>query len=230
MKLFRAIYFLVRVSLILLLGLAHPDLAAQSKMATKSFLLLPPDKVYGLSVVTRDSLLKGKTYYPQDNDSNSVQAYNYGFSILVNDYQYVSMSYETEQRATGLTEIRNFKTTKGETLVVVSAAAGIWQANYQQTDLSIFIFRNEKTIIPYKENIFPAADESLFLRPGIPDSVKKMIKSNSNLAFDFSGQNPILALNSIYLSNNPISKKWLKGDVIEFAWTGSRFHILRTGW
>ena len=43
---------------------------AQSKIIEEVFKLLPAGQVYNLTVVTRDSMLNGKTYYPADNDSN----------------------------------------------------------------------------------------------------------------------------------------------------------------
>lgn len=197
-------------------------------MIEEVFRLLPSGKMYGLTLGTRDSMLRGKTYYPADNDSNSIEAYNYGISTNVKNYMYVSMSYETAQRASGMIEIRSFKTTKGKNLVVISETGGVWPVNYQQNDLSAFIYDGKK-LIPYKERLFSSTDESIFLKPGIPDSVKKTILNNSNITFNFSTKNPILELNSKYLTDNAAIKKWLKGDFVEFAWAGDHFMAVKIG-
>lgn len=82
---------------------------AQSKMIKKVFRLLPPHLVSGITNATKDSMLKGETYYPSTNDSESVVAYNYGESTVVKDYMYISMSYETSQRASCMVELRGFE-------------------------------------------------------------------------------------------------------------------------
>ena len=38
-------------------------------------------------------------------------------------------------------------------------------------------------------------------------------------------EKPILELNSDYLTSNKTVKKWLKGDFVEFKWTGDKFII-----
>jgi len=52
-------------------------------MIKEVFRLLPANKVYGLTVATRNSMLQGKIYHPAKNDSNEIQAYNYGISSFV---------------------------------------------------------------------------------------------------------------------------------------------------
>jgi hypothetical protein len=197
--------------------------SGQSKMIEEVFRLLPADKIFGLTAGTRDSMLKGKTYYPADNDSNSIEAYNYGISTNVKNYMYVSMDYETAQRASGMIEIRSFKTIKGENLIVVSQTSGVWPINYQQNDLSFFIYNGSKKLIPYKKILLPPADETIFIKSGIPDSIRQKILNNSNITFDFSTAKPTLELNSNYLTNDAFIEKWLKGDFVEFAWSGGRF-------
>jgi hypothetical protein len=98
-----------KFALLFLFALAVLIANAQSQMIKEVFRLLPPNKIYDLTVATRDSMLQGKTYYPADNDSNEIVAYNYGVSTNVEDYMYVSLSFETEQRASGMIEIRSFK-------------------------------------------------------------------------------------------------------------------------
>ena len=199
--------------------------SAQSKLLEEVFRLLPADKLFNLTIETRDSMLMGKTYYPADNDSNSIQAYNYGISTYVNDYMYVSMHFETAQRGSGMIEIRSFKTTKGENLIVVSESGGVTGINYQQNDLSSFTYDAQKRLRLYENNLFPLIDESIFMKTGIPDSIKKTILDNSNMSFNFSTEKPILELNSDYLTSNKTVKKWLKGDFVEFKWTGDKFII-----
>ena len=193
------------------------------------FRLLPEDKIFGLTVGTRDSMLKGKTYYPADNDSISIEAYNYGISTEVKNYMYVSVSYETAQRASGMIEIRGFKTMKGESLIVVSQTGGVWPINYQQNDLSAFIYNRSSKLVPFKNKLFPSTDESIFMKPGIPDSVKKTILDNSNMTFNFGVEKPLLELNSDYLTKITTIKKWLRGNVAEFIWSGDHFVMTRIG-
>lgn len=202
---------------------------AQTKMIKEVFRLLPADKIYGLTVGTRDSMLRGKTYYPADNDSTSTEAYNYGISTNVKNYMYVSMSYETAQRASSMVEIRRFKTTKGENLIVVSQTGGVWPINYQQNDLSLFIYDGGKKLIPYKKRLLPSADEMIFMKSGIPDSIKQKILDNSNITFNFSSEKPTLELNNDYLTDDILIKKWLKGDFVEFTWSGDRFTATKIG-
>jgi hypothetical protein len=196
----------------------------QSKKILEVFKLLPADQLFGLTKGTRDSMLKGKTYYPAENDSNSIEAYNYGISNLVKDYMYVSMSYETEQRGTAMIEIRSFKI-KDQDLILVSGTGGVWQVNYQQNALAAYIYDQHKKLVPYRKKLLPENQVSIFLKPGIPDSVKKMILNNANLTYNFSKEYPTLALNSQYLLNSPVSRKWLKGSEAEFTWTGDHFII-----
>lgn len=194
---------------------------AQSKTIKTVFKLLPPSLVYGLNDATKDSILKGKTYYPPENDSASVLAFNYGESSHVKDYMYISMSYETSQRATGMVELRSFEM-EGKKLVIVSSSGGIEGINYQQNDISTFLYVNNK-LSPYKAKVFPDWSEKLFLKSGIPDSIKKVVLNNSNLTFDFSNTNVVLSLNSWFLLNNQEYRKWLKGDKINYTWTGKNF-------
>jgi hypothetical protein len=126
-------------------------------------------------------------------------------------------------------EIRSFKTTKGENLIVVSQTGGVWPINYQQNDLSLFIYNGSKKLVPYKKSLLPPADEMIFMKPGIPDSIKQEILNNSNVTFNFSSEKPALELNSDYLTDNALIKKWLKGDFVEFTWSGDGFIPRKTG-
>jgi hypothetical protein len=201
----------------------------QSPIVKEVFRLIPAGKMYGLSLATRDSLLNGKTYYPASNDSIEVKAYNYGVSVLVEDYMFVSMSYETEQNGSGMVEIRSFKKSNGDNLFIVSETAGVWPINYQQNDLSIFIYGKSKKLIQADRKILPAIDESIFIKPGAPDSVRKIIMNNSNLVFDLSKEKLILDLNSDYLLNNEMARNWLKGDFVYFDWIKDSFVMSKAG-
>ena len=198
---------------------------AQSEMIKDVFRHLPADKAYMLTLATRDSMLEGKTYYPADNDSNETVAYNYGASEFVKDYLYVSMSFETGQRATDMIEIRNFKLMNGNNMILVSKTGGVPGIVYSQQSLDAFIYEKNKTLTPYKKKILPETDESMFMKPGIPDSVKKEILNNSNMTFDLSNEKLILNLASSYISNNKELRKWLKGDTVYFDWIKDHFVI-----
>jgi hypothetical protein len=207
--------------------IAFFNAGAQSKMIKEVFRRLSANEVYDLTVATRDSMLEGKTYYPADNDSSSIVAYNYGYSPEVKDYMYVSMSFETEQRGSGMVEIRGFKTTKGNKMILVSKTGGVWQVAYNQHSLSAFVYDQNKRLIRYKKDLFARRDESIFMKAGIPDSVKKIVLNNSNMTFNLSLEKLTLELNSDYLTNNAVVVKWLKGNRAEFIWNNDRFIVFR---
>ena len=198
---------------------------AQSEMIKDAFRRLPDGKAYKLTLATRDSMLEGKTYYPADNDSNETVAYNYGVSEFVKDYLYVSMSFETGQRATGMIEIRNFKLMNGNNMILVSKTGGVPGIVYSQQSIDAFIYEKNKPLTPYKKKILPGTDESMFMKPGIPDSVKKEILNNSNMTFDLSNEKLMLSLASSYISNKNELRKWLKGDTVYFDWIKDHFVI-----
>jgi hypothetical protein len=196
---------------------------AQSEMIKKVFKLLPDSKVYNLTVATRDSMLDGKTYYPLDNDSNEIIAYNYGSSVYVKDYLYISLSFETDQRATGMIEIRSFKMTNGDNMIIVSQTSGISGIAHNQENLSIFIYGKDKKLVPYQRKIMPSTDESKFTKQVIPDTVKKKVLTNSNTTFDLSNEKLILSINSQDISRDEKLRKWLRGDRIYYDWIKDHF-------
>lgn len=212
-----------RILFLFLSALAYFFSSAQSDLIKEVFRLIPADKIYNLTPATRDSMLQGKTYYPEDNDSNEILAYNYGTSTNVTDYMYVSLSFETGQRATGMIEIRSFKMINGDNLILVSATGGVWPIAYGQRDLSVFIYGKDKKLDPYKKKIIPATGEKTFMRRGIPDSVRKEILNNSNMTFDLNDEKLTLGLNSYHISENKTLRKWLKGDRIYFDWVKDHF-------
>jgi hypothetical protein len=120
-------------------------------------------------------------------------------------------------------EIRSFKMINGESLILVSQSGGVWQVAYNQHEISAFIFGKNKKLIPYKKKILAATDESIFMKPGIPDSVKGKILNNSNMVFNLSEEKLMLSLNSFYISDDKTMRKWLKGDIIYFDWIKDRF-------
>lgn len=196
---------------------------AQSEMIKQVFRLLPASKVYNLTVATRDSMLNGKTYYPADNDSSEIVAYDYGSSEYVKDYLYISLSFETDQRASAMIEIRSFKMTTGDNMIMVSQTSGILGIVYEQENLSTFIYGKDKKLAPYKKKTVPSADENKFMKQGIPDTIKKKIFTNSNTTFDLSNKKLMLSINSQYISNDETSRKWLKGDRIYYDWIKDHF-------
>lgn len=196
---------------------------AQSEMIKKVFKLLPAGKVYNLTVATRDSMLNGKTYYPTDNDSNEIVAYNYGSSESVKDYLYISLSFERGQTASGMIEIRSLKMANGDNMIMVSQTSGISGVVYDQENLSTFIYGKDKKLVPYKKKIMPSTDENEFMKQGIPDTVKKRILANSNMIFDLSNKKLLLSINSHYISRDETVRKWLKGDRIYYEWIKDHF-------
>lgn len=195
---------------------------AQSKMIIKVFRLIPSSLVYEMTDAAKDSLLQGKTYYPSSNDSESILAFNYGESVSVKDYMYVSMSYETSQRGSGMVELRSFDR-GGRKLIIVSTSGGVEGVNYQQQDISAFLYDGKKNLSPFKAKLFPDGSEDLFVKSGVPDSIRKVIVNNSNLTFNFSKEKVTLGLNSIFLHINREYREWLKGDQIKYTWTGKQF-------
>ena len=113
----------------------------------------------------------------------------------------------------------------GNNMILVSKTGGVPGIVYSQQDLDAFIYEKNKTLTPYKKKILPGTDESMFMKPGLPDSVKKEILNNSNLTFDLSGEKLMLSLASSYISNNKELRKWLKGDTVYFDWIKDHFVI-----
>jgi hypothetical protein len=167
-------------------------------------------------------MLKGKTYYPSENDSGSILAFNYGKSTFIKDYMYISMSYETSQRASGMVELRGFEM-EGKTLIIVSRTGGVEGINYQQNDISAFLYDGKNRVTPYKAKIFPDWSNNMFLKSGVSDSIKNIIANNSNLTFDFSNTNVVLSIKSSFLLNNQEYRKWMKGNQVKYTWTGKKF-------
>lgn len=222
------LYFMKRTILIIVVILAVYIGHSQSRLIKEVFRLIPADRVYDLTVAARDSMLHGKTFYPASNDSEEIIAFNYGMSSFVNDYLYVSFSFETGQRGGGMIEIRSFKKLNGDNLVMVSKTGG--SPGYTQHDLSLFIYNKNKKLTRTDHKILPAIDNALFLKPGIPDSAKNFIMKNSNITFDLSEEEIMLNLNSDNLMFDEIAKKWLKGYVITFDWIKDRFVVSSVNW
>ncbi len=198
---------------------------AQSKLIKEVFRLLPASEVYNLTLATRDSMLQGKTYYPADNDSEQIQAFHYGVFSYVRDYMFVSMSYETSQRVSGMIEIRSFKMTNGDNTIILSKTGGIYQVDYLQESLSSFIYTKNKKLIPNKKKFLPTADVNMFVKAGTPDSAKKAIVAISSVTFDLGDEKITLSLTTNYNANDSTIRKWLKGNRIYFNWVKDHFVI-----
>ena len=110
-------------------------------------------------------------------------------------------------------------------LILVSKTGGVWQVVYQQDEISAFIYSMGKKLIPYKKKLLPEANEKIFMKQGIRDSVKKVILNNSNITFDLHEEKLTLSLNSDYIVDNKAIKKWLKGDIVYFDWIRNQFVI-----
>ncbi len=203
---------------------------AQTEVIKQVFRLLPQEKVFDLSVATRDSMLQGKTYYPADNTSDEIVAYNYGVSTEIESYIYVSLSFETDQRATSMVEIRSFKMLNGDNLILVSKTGGVLGVAYDQHEISAYTYSKSKKLIPYKKTVLPKAQMSLLIKPGAPESVRKTILSHSNITYNLSHQKIQLELDSNYIDNDLSLKKWLKGNRISFNWKRDKFVMSTVGY
>lgn len=196
---------------------------AQTEMIKQVFRLIPEEKVFHLSMATRDSMLLGKTYYPADNTRDKIVAYNYGVSSDIENYMYVSSSFETDQTATGMIEIRSFKMLNGDNLILVSKTGGVLGVPHDQHEICAYIYGKNKQLIPYKKMVLPKAQMSLLIQPGAPESVRKALTSNSYIVYNFSHQKIQLEFDSNYVGSNLSLKKWLKGNRIYFDWRQDKF-------
>jgi len=199
---------------------------AQSVMIKQVFRLLPKEKLFGLSVAARDSMLLGKTYYPADNTSEEIAAYNYGVSTEIENYMYVSLSFETSQRGTGMVEIRSFKMQNGDNLILVSQTGGVAGVAYDQGEISAYTYGKSKKLLPYKKAVLPKAQLGLLIKPRTPESVKKKLFSNAGIVYNLSHQQVQLELDNNYISNDLSLKKWLKGNQVCFAWKQDKFVMM----
>jgi len=196
---------------------------AQSELIKQVFRQLPEEKLFNLSVAARDSMLLGKTYYPSDNTNDEIVAYNYGISSEIDNYMYVSFSFETSQRATSMIEIRSFKMLNGDNLILVSKTGGVPGVTYDQHEISAYTYGKNKLLMPYKKTVLPKPEISLLIQPGTPDSVRKKFESNCDLIYNLSHKKIQLELNSAYADKNPSLKKWLKGNRVDFDWKQDKF-------
>gem|GEM_PF-3278841 len=226
---FQYIHPVKKASIVVALMIACMHLQAQSRVIKEVFLRLPVNEVYGMTKATRDSLLQGKTFYPAGNDSNEIIAITYGVSTQVQNYLYVSLSFETGQRATGMIELRSFRRSNGEQIILVSRTGGVSGINYQQQNLSAFLYTAKKQLLPYRKKVLPAPEIKLLLKSGAPSSAKKTIANNSNICYSLNEENVVMTLNSHYLTSNASTKKWLKGDSIYFKWASDRFVLSSIG-
>lgn len=182
--------------------------------------------MYDLSLATRDSMLAGKTFYPANNTDEEIMAYNLCASTETSDYICVSLSFETEQRAEGLIEVRGFRKKNGQRLVLVSQTGGVFRVSYHQQKLTQFLYTSGGKLIQQSKVLLPPLNENLFLRPGTPDSVRLKVRNNSNLHYDLHQTKVSACLESYTLLRDESIRKWLKGDCIYYEWTNDRFVAL----
>src|SRR5258705_10599969 len=102
------------------------------------FKILPASYTEELNVNAKDSLLQGKNFYPADNDSLEVVVYKLEELDTKRNFLRIAMSFETGQAGYLVFELRSFKTTNGNVIVVFSNVSGTSRSGFFQNSLVVF--------------------------------------------------------------------------------------------
>ena len=129
--------------LLIILGLIFIsiDTFSQSKPIDKVFLLLPDGLINNLTLKDRQTLLEKKKFYPSDNTEESVEIYELSYTDKYDDRLSLRSYFETGQTLYGITELRIFLRTNGDTVVILSSYGGT-NGLAEQSNLYTFLLKN----------------------------------------------------------------------------------------
>jgi hypothetical protein len=188
------------------------------------FRILPPSYTYELDQQAKDSLLKGKFFYPSSNDSNESVVYSLSALDLKKNYLRLGMMFESGQAGFAVTELRSFKTKTGKSIVVISQYGGA-HTMVDQNNLEVLVYDKIKGLnTAGLYGLSAAVGIRDFVRPNTPDSIAKKYASYSSIvyALGYEMDHITLCLDE-HLDIAGIDKKWLAGNSIEFIWNGTKF-------
>jgi hypothetical protein len=134
------------------------------------------------------------------------------------------MSFETGQSAFSIYELRAWKTTSQQFIIVYSEVSGA-PGVFGQGDLLVFEYGKDKTLRPAKQELLPSSmGLGDFLKSNTPDSVAGKYASYSNNSYnlmDAEGEVTYYLYESFEAYG--IDRKWLLGNVIAFRWVDDHF-------
>ncbi len=187
------------------------------------FKILPATYTEDLNVAAKDSLLKGKDFYPANNDSNQIVVYRLEKLDSNKNFLRVEMSFESGQAGYVIIELRSFKTTKENWIIVLSKVDGTHNM-FNQNTLVVFSYNKPSGLT--KTNLLGLIQNVSirnFIKPNTPTSMIKKYKSYSSVSYElgYLGNITLRLAEDFDLAH--LDKKWLLGTSIEFIWNSNRF-------
>jgi|SRR5882724_7150318 len=188
------------------------------------FKILPAYYTEDLNGPTKDSLLQKKNYYPASNDSEEVIVYKLEELDLEKNFLRVEMSYESGQRAFIAFELRSFKATSGNSIIVYSNTSGV-PHDFSQNKLVVFSYNKAKRLTKIKSpGLITKVNVKYFFKSNTPDSIIKKYENYSGVLYELGYEGENITLN--FGESNGVEendRKWLLGDAIEFVWKDDHF-------
>jgi hypothetical protein len=200
----------------------YPHLFAQD--IKYFFEKLPSFYIEDLSKQAKDSLLAGKSFYPPGNDSEEVAVYKVEELDLKKNFIRIEMSFETGQRAVLAFELRSFRNTGGNSIVVFSSVSYIPHESTQNS-LVVFSYDKSKGMIPTKHlGLVTKPGITYFLKDNTPDSVIKKYRDFSSVVYElgYNGKDISLMNEGSFVVDKK-DKEWFLGNMIRFVWSGDHF-------
>ena len=146
------------------------------------FLKLPKECTPEINVKERQLLLQKGEYVEPGGDSEETEKYEIeeGEGEPDNDFLRVEQSSTTDQSGFLAIELKRFKKSNGDTILIYSRYGGV-SAFFNQQALLIFNIKNGK-LIDNKENLLPdTVDLMRFIKEGTPDSIITQIRQAAAL-------------------------------------------------
>jgi len=200
---------------------------ASGQTIKRLFLKLPNECTPEINEKEKQILLQKGEYVIPGGDS--IETVEYNVEETTKDFLRVEQSFTTGQRAFLAIELRIFKKSNGDTILIYSRYGGV-PAFFNQQALLTFNIKNGK-LIDNKENLLPdTVDLMNFIKKGTPDSIITQIRQAACTSY---------CLDTSYCLNTKSSKiveyellfgggedevdKWLTTNTVEFTWNGISF-------
>lgn len=187
------------------------------------FKKLPESYIEDLNERAKDSLMDGKNFYPPGNDSEEVVVYKLEELDLKMNFLRIEMSYETGQRASIVFELRSFRTTGGNSIVIFSNVSNVPHES-TQNNLIVFSYNQSKGLRAIKSlGLIEKPGIKYFMKDNTPDSVIKKYNNISSTVYELGYKGDITLINESNFEVNKMDESWFLGDVIKFVWSGDHF-------
>lgn len=188
------------------------------------FLQLPDSYLDDLSVQERQIILKEGNYYPAGNDEFEAIVYSLERFDRDKDFLRIEMTFETGQAGFIIYELRKFKKRKGGNIIVFSSVSGAHNM-FGNNEICVFEDHND-TIKLSNINYFPKnINLNDFLKPGTPELIKNKYSEYASNCYElgYFNNNIRHQLYDAQINCSDIDTSFIKGNVIEFEWTGDIF-------